>query len=177
MKRTNHFHGNAKNLLGQTFGLLTVVGSEPTRLNGKIVWHCVCECGGTKYAPTTRLTTGTTKSCGCLSTKGRPKPKREKSGAWKGGRYTDKSSGYVYVYVGGQNNNYRLEHRVVMEQILGRPLLRSENVHHINGNRSDNTPDNLQLWTSFQPPRQAVPDLIEYCSEFLRRYAPERLKS
>lgn len=52
-------------------------------------------------------------------------------------------SGYVQVRVA--KNTWRLEHRVVMEESLGRPLLDSETVHHINGKRDDNRLENLQL--------------------------------
>ncbi len=48
-------------------------------------------------------------------------------------------NGYVYISYG------RLEHRVVMEQYVGRQLLRTEHVHHRNGHRTDNRIENLEL--------------------------------
>ena len=41
----------------------------------------------------------------------------------------------------------RHEHRVVMEQMIGRPLKKGEVVHHIDGDPHNNRPDNLQLIT------------------------------
>lgn len=52
-------------------------------------------------------------------------------------------NGYVKVKTA---EGWRLEHRVVMEQQLGRPLLPNERVHHKNGRRDDNGPENLELW-------------------------------
>lgn len=53
------------------------------------------------------------------------------------------------------NNSTRarwmLAHRYVMQQKLDRALLKTERVHHINGRRGDNRPENLELWKRSHP--------------------------
>jgi len=59
---------------------------------------------------------------------------------WSGGKYTNKI-GYILTH--DNDGNYRQEYRIVAERIIGRKLKRSETIHHINENKSDNRPINL----------------------------------
>lgn len=68
----------------------------------------------------------------------------QKNGMWKGGRCLT-TQGYTQALV--SKRQYRLEHRLVMEQILGRKLKKTELVHHKNGIKTDNRPENLELTT------------------------------
>lgn len=73
----------------------------------------------------------------------------EHNPAWKGGRYFD-DDGYVLVYAPGHpyatKSGRVREHRLVMEQQLGRYLLPTEVVDHIDGNRQNNDPSNLRVF-------------------------------
>jgi hypothetical protein len=79
--------------------------------------------------------------------------RREDHGSWKGGRLVD-TGGYIRVILSDDdralipkplNGAYALEHRLVMARALGRPLTKSESVHHINGDHADNRLENLEL--------------------------------
>lgn len=75
--------------------------------------------------------------------------------------------GYIVLNLCGKQI---LEHRVVMERFLGRELFRHESVHHKNGVRNDNRIENLELWSSSQPPGQRVEDKLAWAKEIIALY-------
>lgn len=102
-----------------------------------------------------------TARCGNLAAiaDGRKNYKGQSNVHWKGGRREVR--GYVLVYAPehpaamARNKRYVMEHRLVMESVIGRHLERHEQVHHKNGIRDDNRPENLELWSLRpQPPGQ-----------------------
>ena len=96
------------------------------------------------------------------------------NGNWKGGR-TRHKAGYVMVRApghprAGRRSPYVFEHILVAEEILGRHLVDGESVHHRNGVRDDNRPENLELWTRPQPSGIRVSDAIEWARQIYERY-------
>jgi hypothetical protein len=74
---------------------------------------------------------------------------RELNNNWKGGRRIT-SHGYIEIKVGADHvlrnaNGYAYEHRVVAMKILGRPLLRSDIIHHKDGNKQNNSDNNISV--------------------------------
>lgn len=58
-------HWNAKDLTGQVFGRLTVIGIGESRRKHRVYWRCRCACGSIKDVAGDQLTSGDSKSCGC----------------------------------------------------------------------------------------------------------------
>lgn len=88
-------------------------------------------------------------------------------------------SGYIDIKVPKDTPNTRgtkcekrwmAQHRYVMQEHLGRPLQEGENVHHKNGDRTDNRLENLQLWSKAQPAGQSIEDKLKFALEILALY-------
>lgn len=62
----NNSAQKAKKLVGQRFGKLVVIERAGSDKHKQAVWKCLCDCGKELFVTSRRLTTGNTKSCGCL---------------------------------------------------------------------------------------------------------------
>jgi hypothetical protein len=87
-----------------------------------------------------------------------------KGGAVRGAQKRAASTGRSY-----RKRLGRHEHRVVMEEALGRPLRPGEVVHHIDGNHLNNAPENLRVMSPGDHLREHLPDMLKRRKE-LRGY-------
>lgn len=127
----------------------------------------VCEWCGKEFIP--QRTYSKTCSIRCAYDLGNTKrgSPGEKNGNWKGG-ISNHSGGYVTEWVAGRGEV--LQHRLRMEETIGRQLYDYEQVHHKNGVRDDNRPENLELWIIRQPPGQRAVDMVDFAIEILKTY-------
>jgi hypothetical protein len=75
---------------------------------------------------------------------------------WSGGKIVD-ANGYARTKVG---RRYVFDHRLMMESVLGRTLYAWETVHHKDGDRTNNTVENLELMGSRHPRGQRYADWV-----------------
>ncbi len=98
----------------------------------------------------------------------------EKSHRWKGGR-TKSNQGYIWITLKPEDDffapmcfkarkrggsNQVPEHRLIMAKYLNRCLLPTEQVHHLNGIKTDNGIENLQLFSAMKKHRNTHPTII-----------------
>lgn len=164
-------------LIGRRFGRWLVTGQAPVTRNKQgntvIKWQVTCDCGNKKEIRTSNLVGSRSTSCGCkLGEWSRNNP-GDKNPAWKGGVIHD-DSGYKLIrnlkHHRAKTNGYVREHIIVMEEVLGRRLLSHEQIHHLNGVKDDNRPENLELWSKSQPSGQRVIDKVKWAKEILEQY-------
>lgn len=98
--------------------------------------------------------------------------KGARNGRWAGGRWLH-PDGYVGIKVPPghhlrQAHGYAFEHQLVAEQMIGRRLRDDEVVHHKNGVRNDNRPENLEVKTKGEHAREhaATPDARDAFGRF-----------
>mgnify|MGYP000491684111 CR=1 FL=1 len=82
-------------------------------------------------------------------------PKGEQNHRWAGG--VSRANGYINLRKGAR---YIPEHRLVMEEHLGRRLRTDEVVHHINHDKTDNRIENLQVMSRAEHIDEHRDDLV-----------------
>jgi hypothetical protein len=163
-----YFYGMGKSvdITGMRVGRLIV--KDSVRINGVIKWRCICDCGKETIVITNSLLHGRTKSCGCYSRElVKERMTGENNFGWKGGVTLNKR-GYIETKHGEHRG--KLQHRILYEKHYNVSLLPHQNLHHINGDKTDNRIENLELWDCSQPYGQRVEDKIKYYFKLVEDY-------
>lgn len=156
-----------RDLTGQRFKKWTAISFHSKNKWGKHLWLCRNDNGTEQIIFKTELT-GNRKRCFKFI-----HYRSERNGKRKtyGGYIMIKNSSHPNA----QKDGFVLEHIVVMGKHIGRPIERTETVHHKNGIKDDNRIENLELWSSVHPSGQRVSDMIQFCSDYLRKYVPQNV--
>lgn len=120
-------------LTGKKFGMLTVLRMVSKRVARHVKWECICDCGCKTEVTGNSLSAGATKSCGCLR-----KRTGEDHPLWTGKSIT--KAGYVRV-----SSTRGMEHREIIERVLGKPIPLHAVPHHCDENKANNVNSNLVL--------------------------------
>lgn len=131
-------------------------------------------CGRSNRFPLSRIRKGNNTFCNqtCYGSWSSRFRRGASAANWQGGTYLN-AQGYRLVKSGHAGPGYVMEHRVVWEKHHDRALREFEHLHHINGDRTDNRIENLELWgvvPGSQPKGQRIPELIRH---FVRHYPVE----
>jgi hypothetical protein len=155
---------------GTTKGDWTVLGIVEGKPTGKgVYWKYQCKCGVTLE---TRQSPTSTKCKKCSLEEKEIENKKIKQ-IDRAGYIRVKSSGHPRANTHG----YVLEHILIVEKRIGRFVGKTETIHHINGIRSDNRDENLELWDKNHPPGQRNSEKMPfYMAELEAKCDPAALK-
>lgn len=139
----------AINLTGKRFGKWNVLKFYSNK-KGHYYWECQCDCGSVIFVAQTSLISGRSKSCGCFHRNLMSQKMKGKTGEnapnWKNGRIKN-SEGYIKIYKSDRSHcnvmKYISEHRLIVEEVIGRVLKSRECVHHIDNDKTNNCKKNL----------------------------------
>ena len=145
---------NYESFIGTRHKALVVLSIDGTEKSGRTVFPAYlvqCDCGSTKRVCAREIVYRRIISCGCrIGTKtGRYEKRAANNPKWRGGSITE-ADGRTLIYcpdhpLPNHSGIYVYRYRLIMEKHLGRFLLKSELVHHKNGNCTDDRLENLEV--------------------------------